>query len=355
MLIAHISDTHLGAISSIQERENDFYNSFKQAIDIIIKEHAKIVIHSGDIFDNPRPIGTALKVFLDCLKRLEEHGIRFLFILGEHDISRLRSFPTALIYNELNLAKHVNGKVVIDDVAFVGFHKYRFHEINRLKERLASITIDAKKKVLMLHQGLKEFHEYAGELSHYDLPRDYDYYAFGHLHDHCYDRFDGFKGMVCYSGSTEVTSEEPISNDISKGFCFVDLSSQEPKPEFIKLDIRKHVVLDLINNPNPIDMIKSYDKPIVKVRLKEEQKDILKTIEKYALYIIPELVDVNYVISKGSRSKSIEEEMFERAKDILADEDKARFAIKELLPLLNNDSKEALELLWDCYKRKRFG
>ena len=40
MLFSHISDTHLGLQQyGLEEREQDIYDSFNQAIDISIKDH----------------------------------------------------------------------------------------------------------------------------------------------------------------------------------------------------------------------------------------------------------------------------------------------------------------------------
>jgi len=48
MLFSHISDTHLGLQQyGLDEREQDVYDSFNQAIDISIKDHVDFVIFAG--------------------------------------------------------------------------------------------------------------------------------------------------------------------------------------------------------------------------------------------------------------------------------------------------------------------
>ena len=45
MKFSHISDTHLGLVQyGIEEREQDIYDSFNQAIDISIKDKVNFVI-----------------------------------------------------------------------------------------------------------------------------------------------------------------------------------------------------------------------------------------------------------------------------------------------------------------------
>ena len=55
MLFSHISDTHLGLVQyGSEEREQDVYDVFNQAIDTSIKDHVDFVIFAGDIFHVPQ-------------------------------------------------------------------------------------------------------------------------------------------------------------------------------------------------------------------------------------------------------------------------------------------------------------
>ena len=61
MLFSHIADTHLGLVQyGSNEREEDVYDAFNQAIDIAIQDHVDFLIFAGDIFENPRPNGNAI-------------------------------------------------------------------------------------------------------------------------------------------------------------------------------------------------------------------------------------------------------------------------------------------------------
>ena len=110
MLFSHISDTHLGLQQyGLDEREQDVYDSFNQAIDISIKDHVDFVIFAGDIFHTPNPSGTAILQMANALKRLKENSIDSFFILGEHDISRMRATPIPYVYHNLEFSKYVGG------------------------------------------------------------------------------------------------------------------------------------------------------------------------------------------------------------------------------------------------------
>ena len=100
MLFSHIADTHLGlAQYGSNEREEDVYDVFNQAIDISIKDKVDFVIFAGDIFDAPNPSGRAIIQMANALKKLKENNIESFFILGDHDQSRIRGTPVPYIYH----------------------------------------------------------------------------------------------------------------------------------------------------------------------------------------------------------------------------------------------------------------
>src|SRR5690349_13090953 len=108
MLVAHISDLHLGYSQfNLEEREEDVYQTFAEAVDISIKEGAKLVLLAGDIFHTPRPTGKAVITLANALKKLKEKQIPAAFVLGEHDISRMRDVPFAYVFSNLGLAKRL--------------------------------------------------------------------------------------------------------------------------------------------------------------------------------------------------------------------------------------------------------
>ena len=82
MLISHISDLHLGyAQFGLEEREEDVYQIFHEAIDISIKEGVKLVIIAGDLFHNPRPCGKAIITLGNALKKLRDKQIPAVCVL----------------------------------------------------------------------------------------------------------------------------------------------------------------------------------------------------------------------------------------------------------------------------------
>ena len=142
MLFSHISDTHLGlAQYGSEEREHDMYHVFNQAIDTSIKEHVDFVIFAGDIFHVPNPTGTAIVQMANALKRLKQNKIESFFILGEHDISRIRTTPIPYVYHNLEFARYIgHGKPIeYKNILLAGFDKIRKSEVTQYEDRFKEV------------------------------------------------------------------------------------------------------------------------------------------------------------------------------------------------------------------------
>ena len=376
MIFSHISDTHLGFVQyHSEERENDVYLAFDEAIDTSIKDHVDFVILAGDIFHVPNPSGKAIVVLANALKRLKKSNIDSFFILGDHDISRIRATPVPWVYHNLEFSKYIgNGKpFVYKDILIAGFDKRRKSEIESFENDFAQADSEAKKhqghKILVLNQGIIEINKFAGELNSTDLPKNFTYYAMGHLHEQELKRFSHLGGPLAYPGSIELTSSEGIK-ETQKGFYQVDISRPEPSPTWIKLDTRpqfsiKTSIDDITNEVNTIsDKIKSLArKPIIELKITGEisepglvQAQIAKlsdlTLRCFWRSISKEQNGSVFV----NKPLKIEDEMHRIATEILGSTDMANFAINELLPLLSKgNTDEASQAIIENFERFRKG
>jgi DNA repair exonuclease SbcCD nuclease subunit len=372
MLFSHISDTHLGLQQyGLEEREQDIYDSFNQAIDISIKDNVDFVIFAGDIFHTPNPSGTAILQMANALKRLKENSIDSFFILGEHDMSRMRATPVPYVYNNLQFSKYVgNGKPVYHkDVMIAGFDKIRKNELEQFEEKFRELDTLAKQhnghKILVLHQGIIEINQFAGELNSSDLPKNFTYYAMGHLHDKSVKQFDQLGGPLVYPGSTEMTSSEGIK-ETEKGFFEVDISSQEAKPNWIKLDTRpqfstKIEAEDLDTSISEVlEKISSLNKkPVIEIKIigKDIERDVVQT---KISQVIPKTLHCSWKMLQSEDSSSvllnrparINEELFKLAVNALKSEKLANFAVNDLLPLLSsNQLDQATQLVIENFEQ----
>ena len=374
MLFSHISDTHLGLVQyGSNERERDVYDAFNQAIDISISDKVDFVIFSGDIFENPKPNGNAILQMANALKRLKENDIDSFFILGEHDVSNIKhQNPVPYIYHNLGFSKYIgNGKPIeYKGIMLVGFDKIRPPEMAQNEERFLDVDKSVEKfsghKILVLHQGITEFNKFAGELQSTDLPKNFTYYAMGHLHDKDVKQFNHLKGPIVYPGSIELTTSEGIK-DIKKGFFEVDISGNEAIPKWVELDTRpqfsfKVEYKELTKAIDEITekIISLAKKPVIEVKIQGEDIEIdhiqaqiarlsSSTIRCFWKIETKQISDSSVFLD---RPNEIEDEIFKLSIKALDSEQDANFAINELLPKLSKDQTEqGLEIILENYEK----
>ena len=372
MLFSHISDMHLGLVQyASEEREQDVYLAFNESIDTSIKDHVDFVIFAGDIFNVPNPSGTAIVQMGNALKRLKQNNIDSFFILGEHDISRVRSTPIPYVYHNLEFSKYIGQGTPIEykGILLAGFDKIRKTEISQYEEKFAQVDKIANEhtghKILVLHQGITEFNKFAGELQSTDLPKNFTYYAMGHLHDTDIKNFNHLKGPISYPGSIELTTSEGIK-EAKKGFFEVDISQKEATPNWIQLDTRPQFSLktDFTEMTKTVDEMlekisTSIRKPIVEIKIHGENIETdqiqaqmsrlqAQTLRYFWRIISKESLDSSVFLE---RPNAIDDEMLRLSTDSTSSEQLANFAIKELLPpLAINQIKEATNVILENFE-----
>ena len=373
MLFSHISDTHLGLVQyGSEERVQDVYDAFNQSIDISIKDHVDFVIFAGDIFHVPNPSGTAIVQMANALKRLKQSNIDSFFILGEHDISRIRSTPIPYVYHNLGFSRYIGqgNPIEYKGVLLAGFDKIRKPEIAQYEQKFAEIDSIAQKheghKILVLHQGITEFNKFAGELQSTDLPKNFTYYAMGHLHDQDIKQFSHLNGPVAYPGSIELTTSEGIKS-AEKGFYEVDISKDEAQLNWIQVETRPQFSYSTEYEELPETINKISDeitnckkKPIIEIKIqgKDIEVDSIHTqisrLNSLALRCFWRISTKQ--VSDSSvfldRPNAIDEEMVRLSIDALGSEELGTFAIRELLPMLNSENTtEASQRIWEEYEK----
>jgi exonuclease SbcD len=379
MLVAHVSDLHLGYSQfGLEEREEDVYATFNEAVDISIREGVELVILGGDIFHTPRPNGKAIITLANALKKLKEKQIPVAYVLGEHDISRMRDVPLAHVFSNLGLAKklRLDEPFVVGDCAVYGADKERRSNIDALLERLHNIekmtgNREKRKRILVLHQGLTDMNKFAGEINSTDLPAGFDYYAMGHYHDHIEKRYQNLGGaLLVYPGSIELTPSEGIK-EVDKGFVLVDMSGQEATTNWVTLSSRRpqfSMNIDYDRLTEGIDDIISKassfaKKPVVKVLVDGKNLDPkviaanLRRLNESCLHYVWQPADEQLSSSSlafDERPADLDAELLRLAKDALGSEEAANLAVRDLLPpAAGGNAGAVLDIVWDIFKKKR--
>jgi DNA repair exonuclease SbcCD nuclease subunit len=232
---------------NLEERERDIYEVFDEIGDHILEEHADIVVHSGDLFDSPRPSTQAYYAFKGFLKRLDGKT-RFFAILGDHDKPKVRGMPPHRLFDDQVQTLGVMGcpesqqlTVKGEKVLLFGLSNlsrtYRPLLAGELK-KLEGLRISCDCSILMLHQAIDKFFPFqdAWEVSQADMPKNFNYYAMGHLHARVRASFG--RGELAYPGSPEILRSDEIAGwkKLGKGFNVVDIQGNEVKVTEVNLE-----------------------------------------------------------------------------------------------------------------------
>lgn len=367
MIVGHLSDTHLGWYSegaAAEERENDYYDAFTEAIDLFIRERVDIVIHSGDVLHNPRPYGTAVRTLIDGVMKLSRNGIPFLFTLGEHDIASVKSTPYPRILERLGIGVFVGSGDLyeVKGLTVTGLHKHKRYERDTLMQRLEAIASKlpqtAGKGILILHQCIKEAAGPWAEISLTDIPTGFDYYAMGDYHGR-FTRPHG-RGTLSYPGPAHWVD---VDDPDKCGVNIVDLSGGEPiihwaelesvRPK-LRLKVNEEGLESLLNDL----MGRSYSKKPC-LWLEVESRNVVNTVRLESLlkekYMIQELAVTRPAsVSQPTPSpqgQNIDEELKRLVVEALdGRDDIAGFVLDTLLPALAEKGvKEGSEAVWSYY------
>jgi len=249
MRFAHFSDSHLGFRQyGIYERELDFYRAFERAVAGIARERPDFVLHSGDLFDSPKPPPRALWVAQRAFSKLRERGIPVYAITGNHDmLFRRGAMPPQVLYKSLgvNLLTEDEPFVVHKGVFIGGVPYHSKNYVSALRESLGVLSKKAGKygkAVIMLHQGIDRYLPKGYEIELNEIPKNFTYYAMGHIHSRIKERFG--KGMLLYPGSTELwsASEYDDYRRNGKGFTLVDIGGDEPAVQNVNIQLEREIM-----------------------------------------------------------------------------------------------------------------
>jgi len=377
--IAHLADTHLGYKQyNLEEREKDIYDVLEEIGEKILEEHADIVIHSGDLFDSPRPTTQAYYALKKLLKRLDGK-VKFFAVLGDHDKPKARGMPPHKLFDDQIQTLGVSGTAEHQQVTVDG-KKVLVAGISNLSRTYRSVLVDELKKlgklgikcdcsVLVLHEAIDKFFpfEEACEIALTELPKNFRYYAMGHLHARIKASYG--QGELTYPGSSEIMRSDEIGGwkKLGKGFFIVDINDAEVDVAEVNLErIRPQidVKLNYAHFKDELEeLVKSIgdgDKlPVVHVRV--EGKDIDRQGVHQALSdaLTGKVLTFRQVIVEESEMRLPELKpgsfRFNQVlKDYLKDEKVAQLAV-EMLKYLRQGDTEGAKTVADGYFQKLKG
>ncbi|MGZ0748253.1 DNA double-strand break repair protein Mre11 [Haloparvum sp. AD34] len=254
--VIHTGDTHVGYQQyHSPERRADFLDAFQQVVTDAVDDDVDAVVHAGDLFHDRRPELQDLLGTLSVLRDLDDAGIPFLAIVGNHESTRGGQWLD--LFESLDLATRLDDTpTVVGDTAFYGLDHVPVSQRDDLAYEFADH--DADHAALVAH-GLFEPFAHANWDTEEVLTEstvDFDAMLLGDNHKP--DRAEVAGAWVTYPGSTERAS---ASEEQGRGYNLVTFDADAPgddpveirrrsletRPfEFISVDLREGEGVDRV-------------------------------------------------------------------------------------------------------------
>jgi hypothetical protein len=258
---AHVADCHLGAWRKDSLNRVGF-EAFNKMIDILIEESVDFVIISGDLYDVSNPKVEVVDWATRELKRLYDAGIPVYGIMGSHDFSpsnksMIRPLISAHLFQNVSESDYIDDKPLPLRLKFVEDPKSKI-KLTGMRARKRGLELEdyeqldvscleeeAGTKIFVLHTMIDELkpkeHEAMASGRKSILPRDFLYYAGGHLHDtlpkqlrdepYTIKKDADVEQKVVYPGCLYPTNFRELEKIQHGGFCIVSGDSNDGELE----------------------------------------------------------------------------------------------------------------------------
>jgi len=225
MRILQTADNHLGetaysridAPTGLNARGVDFFNSFKNILDIALKERVDVLLVVGDFFTKVNPHPRYLLEVMKGLKKLSKANVIMIFVSGNHETPKMVTTvnPLSLLGQIDNVhVIHEPASIEVDGLDFVCVPApLVFDEIKNLFSPLLQTALKNSKsdrKILAAHLPLgrattsseRTLESFIGECVDIEqIPNKFLYAALGHMHKFQQLSQEGM--TIVYSGSSE--------------------------------------------------------------------------------------------------------------------------------------------------------
>lgn len=235
------------------------FDSYKQIIEIAIREKVDCVLIAGDIFDGADKSLQAQLKFRNGLQRLADESIPSFIVHGNHD--PLDSWSATLKWSDMvkvfsgDKVECVSLKRKEKIIAYIYGISYKTRDIKEnlsLKYKRKDTKIPA---IGLLHAnvGINTGHESYAPATKDDLiSQNMDYWALGHVHN--FQIVNESNPVIVYPGNSQARNPRERGN---KGCCLVNMHSNgDCDIDFIPTDVVRYELDELdISECTTIDEI----------------------------------------------------------------------------------------------------
>ncbi|MFQ5998043.1 MAG: exonuclease SbcCD subunit D [Candidatus Bathyarchaeia archaeon] len=251
---AHLADVHLGSWRETKLRELNF-QSFAKAIDECVERNINFLLVSGDLFDHTHPDFQIVKRAIEKLAELRKTGAPIYFAPGSHDFAPNTTSMTDILASSGVITKVGDGEfendrlrphfvIDFDTGAKIAAIPGRRLALERAYFEMLDREYLEKEdgfKIFAFHSAIKEAKP--GSVSYPDsiplslLPRGFDYYAGGHVHEQIKLEIDEY-GTIAYPGPIfgATFTDLEIATGYNRGFFVVEFDDRIKSVERVQVE-----------------------------------------------------------------------------------------------------------------------
>ncbi|MDW7641608.1 MAG: DNA repair exonuclease [Nitrosarchaeum sp.] len=271
MRFAHLSDIHLGfqKHEALQKVEQQV---FEKIFDECISRKVDFILIPGDLFHVNIPEMRVQKFAFAKFRQIYDAGIPVYVVYGSHDFSPVSNSvidllaevgyitkvtrATSLENNKIKLSFLLDKKT---GVKIAGLSGLKVGKDREYYEKLDSESLEAEPgfKIFLFHGGISEMKTDSGmdgeNMPLSLLPRNFDYYAGGHMHKFNAQKFENYENIV-YSGTPFAgyhTDLEENAKGQKRGFVLVEFEEKIKNIEFVEIGNTNYKIIE-INAENRI-------------------------------------------------------------------------------------------------------
>ena len=243
MKFAHLADTHLGRQRDTKLREIE-KRIFQNTVDEILKRDVNFILIAGDFFDVNIPDMEIQQFAFEQLKKIKDRDIPIYVIYGSHDFSPVSKSAIDLLnsagfFTKITYTDDEEGKIKLNfftdpktNVKITGMPGLKAGKAITYYEQLDRESLESETdfKIFMFHGGINEM--ITDNMPEADfmplslLPKNFDYYAGGHMHKFSKRSYPDYTNIVypgtLFSGWSGDFKDN--ANGQKRGYVLVELN-----------------------------------------------------------------------------------------------------------------------------------
>ena len=264
MKFAHFSDIHLGfqKHEALQEIEQSV---FEKTLDECISRKVDFILIPGDMFHVNIPEMRVQKYAFAKFKQVHDAGIPVYVVYGSHDFSPVSKSAIDLLnsagfFTKITYTDDEEGKIKLNfftdpktNVKITGLPGLKAGKDITYYEQLDRKSLESETdfKIFMFHGGINEM--ITDNMPEADfmplslLPKNFDYYAGGHMHKFSKRSYPDYTNIVypgtLFSGWSGDFKDN--ANGQKRGFVLVEFNKKIEKVEFIEVPNIDYALIEI--------------------------------------------------------------------------------------------------------------